>query len=204
MKPRLAAASVEPDSGEWGNMFPLVCEATGARQSGASPSYQGCRTGTRFWRGWAARSVSGEHAVFIRVYGPRRTERGWAGWLPHGARTLSAEILRAVSALSEDQPVVQAPWSAVVKGRLEYFSLTADEARVLAGRLEELAGEAEARAGQEERAQWQRCAAFDVPGLWDDGMPLPLHLLADPDPLAGEPDLAADAPRDPRRVRISG
>ena len=48
---------VQPDSGERGNMFPLVCEATVAQQTVSSPSYQGCRTGTGSGAAWAAGSA---------------------------------------------------------------------------------------------------------------------------------------------------
>jgi hypothetical protein len=167
-------------------MYPLVCEATAALQTASSPPYQGCRTGYRYWVARSLRSVGGDYRVYVTIYGPRRTERGWNSVSPEYARKLSAEITASVHALTEAEPVVQAPWRAVVKGRDEFFSLTAEEAGTLAAELARLAGQADWL----EVAGYQRCAPYDVPGLFTDGGPLP----APPAPADGEDLLAEPAP----------
>jgi hypothetical protein len=134
-----------PSSGKGPGDFPLSCEQAAAQGQENRPAYQKCKTGTRYWRAEVAKSVRGDWRVYVYVLGPRGTEHGWYSYTPDHAYRAAGEIVTAVDGLTEDIPLVLAPWRAVVKGKDEYFTLTAEEARVLAARLCRLARAAEAR-----------------------------------------------------------
>jgi len=91
-----------------------------------------------------------------------------------GARELAEQVGQAAAALTGDEPVVQAPWSTRVKGRDEFYSLTKEQAVVLAATLEDLARDVEEGETAEASAAWGNCAPYDVPGLFADGTPLPV------------------------------
>jgi hypothetical protein len=132
------------------SFFPLVCQATAAQGQEDRPAYQRCRTGTRYWRGWA-HEFRGEWCVYVHVYGPRGTLRGWAAYSPDEAYRLAGEIKAAAEAVTEDWPAVRAPWSARVKGEEEIFTLTYREAWRLGTGLYHLALRAELKAVAAER-----------------------------------------------------
>jgi hypothetical protein len=141
--------------------FPLYYERFAPRGAAA---YQRCKTGTRYWRAEAAKSVDGDWRVYVRVHGPRGTEHGWKGYSPDGARQAAAEVRAAVDGLTEDRPLVRAPWYATVKGEVQHYTLTRGEARWLALCLETQADEAE------EQARVDSLALYDVPWL-PEGVP---------------------------------
>ena len=148
-----------------GDEFPLYSEETAPQ---GSAEYQKCRTGTRFWRAYAAKSAGGEWRVYATVHGPRGTEHGWTGYGPDGARRVYREIMAAaIGRLPVGKAgLVLAPWYAQIKSGDHHYVLTKAEALSLAFTLGRLADEAEeqARVGFSSRLRragpaWRECRA---------------------------------------------
>jgi hypothetical protein len=153
------------DRGLYGDEFPLVAERAGPDL----PPYQRCGVGERFWRASAEKSVAGNWRVYVRIFGPRGTCRGYCGFSAGHARWEAGELREQAAGLNQDMPVVSTPWSADVKGGVEFFTLSGDQARVLADRLDTLAGEADAREEADLLAWWSGCARTDGVANFADG-----------------------------------